>query len=127
MRRYAYFLSLVFAVGAIAAPAEKNAQADAQPPLHVYYRFDHIEVLPPPFRDAGPAVLAAVKKEGLNPELYFIELRYDYPETSRLLFDLWDVRAFPIDPNRKGNPGGQCRTVEYDPGKKTVTRIYGWR
>jgi hypothetical protein len=105
------------------------ASSGSQPgiPHGVYYRFDRLAALPPPFSDAGSAVLAAVKKEGLNPEVYFIELRYGDPDASALLFDLWDARAFPIAPGAKGNPGGDCRTVEYDPAKKVVTRIYGWR
>ena len=102
--------------------------AEAQSRPSVYDRFDHLEVLPQPFRDAGSAVLMAVQKTGLNPNRYFIELRYDHEKPSCILFDLWDVRAFPVPPLYVGNPpGSECRTVEYDLAKKAVTRIYGWR
>ena len=126
MKRNASLLFLALIIGALAAPLEKTVQANAQPPINVYYRFDHLEALPQPFRDAGAAVLTSIKKEGLNPELYFIELHYGYENASMLSFELWDVRAFPLDLHMNGNPGGQCRTAEYDPAKKVV-RIFGWR
>ena len=96
-------------------------------PRGIYYRFDRIEAIPPPFRDAAPAIIAAIEKEGLNPAVYFVELRYDQSQQSLIKFLLWDARAFPIPPSRVGNPGAECRTVEFDSEKNVVTKIYGWK
>jgi hypothetical protein len=95
--------------------------------LHgVWFRFEDSAALPEPFREAAPAVMAAVSKEGLNPDRYFIQLEYG-AEKKELEFLLWDVGVFPLDPGVKGDPTGKCRTVKYDPERKAIIRVYGWQ
>ncbi|HZL43056.1 MAG TPA: hypothetical protein VFD66_07220 [Verrucomicrobiae bacterium] len=116
-------IGLAMASACVAASA-----TDTQPeiPPGAWYRFEDSQSFPTPFRDAAAAVMAAVEKNGLKPAMYFIRFKYG-PGRQILTFELWDVRAFPLDSRRVGNPGGECRTIEYNSVEKMVTRIYGWR
>ena len=122
-------LALGICIGlAMASVYSAASSTDSRPeiPPGAWYRFEDSQSFPTPFRDAASAVMAAVEKNGLKPAMYFIRFKYG-PERQILKFELWDVRAFPLDSQSVGNPGGECRTIEYNSAKKMVTRIYGWR
>jgi len=120
----AAFFILLLVAGVARGIDEQTLRTEL--PKGAWYLFQDKSDFPQPFSDAAAAVLAAIKKEGLPPNHFFVQLEYGYPK-NLILFHLWDLGMFPLDHNIKGDPTHKCRTVEYDLERKIVLKIYGWK
>ena len=83
---------------------------------------------PESMQDARSAVATAITRQGMDPREYYADIEPSSREKT-LIFYLWHETALKQreDFSIKGDPSGKCRTVIYDPEKKSVIKIYGWR
>ena len=112
------FLALIsfVAMTACAIAAEKKVAP---------FQLSVISAFPQEYQKAASAVGVAIRKDGLNPEEYFADVRVQ-KGSNILVFALCHKSEFEEKdrPLMVGDPCGKCRSVHYDIRKGKVTKIY---
>jgi hypothetical protein len=80
------------------------------------------------YREAAQKVAASLTASGEKAEDFYTEEVEPKRDGRILVFHLWHVSAFePQNQNMAGNPGGECRDVEYDTAQHKVTSTLFWQ
>ena len=83
------------------------------------------DLFPAKYRDGLRAVDAELKKKGEKAEQFYVEVE---ERDGQFVFHLWHETAFlPQNGVVRGNPGGKCRDVRYDPQKQQIVRTLFWQ
>ena len=88
-------------------------------------RVTETDAFPPEHEAAASAVVAELARDGETPSEFFAVVT----ETGKQLeFALWHSSAFlPENRGQVGNPGGRCRTYNYEIGSATVVKKSLWQ
>jgi hypothetical protein len=77
-------------------------------------------------REAAKAVAASLRDAGDDPKEFSCQI--EASAEGQLIFHLWHESAFlPENRDVRGNPGGRCRDVYYDPAQKKVVKTLWWQ
>jgi hypothetical protein len=77
-------------------------------------------------REAAKAVIVSLRDAGEEPSEFSCQI--EASPKGELIFHLWHESAFrPENRDMRGNPGGRCRDVHYDPAQKKVTKTLWWQ